>query len=186
MKRRRNNMLNSRNFSALPRSVPALLASGAGLVVMVMGLPAFAQSANQGDHDAEIAEIVVTAQKAGAESIQRTPIAMSAFSADDLSRSFTNNIKGLGDYAPNVNIGETNTNAMIYIRGIGTNNVFWSSDPDVTVQLDGIYLARPQVLFNDFLDVDRVQVFRAPQRTLYAPNAVCGPITILSQTPSHP
>src|SRR5258708_19221573 len=151
MKRRRNNMLNSRNLSELPGSVPALLASGAGLVVMVMGLPVFAQSANQGDHDAEITEIVVTAQKVGAESIQRTPIAMSAFSADDLSRTFTNNIKGLGDYAPNVNIGETNTNAMIYIRRIGTNNVFSSSDPDRTVQLDGIYLHPPSPLFTHFI-----------------------------------
>jgi iron complex outermembrane receptor protein len=177
-------MLNTRNLSELPGSVPALLASGAGLVVMVMGLPAFAQSANQGDHDAEITEIVVTAQKVGAESIQRTPIAMSAFSADDLSRTFTNNIKGLGDYAPNVNIGETNTNAMIYIRGIGTNNVFWSSDPDVTVQLDGIYLARPSVLFNDFVDVERVEVLRGPQGTLYGRNAIGGTINIISKTPS--
>src|SRR5580704_16111996 len=173
-------MLNSRNLSVLPRSVPALLASGAGLVVMVMGLPAFAQSASQATQGGDaIEEIIVTAQKTGAQSIQQTPLAMSAFSADDLS----SNIKDLSAYSPNVNIGETNTNAMIYIRGIGTNNVFWSSDPDVTVQLDGIYLARPEVLFNDFLDVDRVEVLRGPQGTLYGRNAVGGTINIISKAP---
>jgi iron complex outermembrane receptor protein len=178
-------MLNSRNLSVLPRSVPALLASGAGLVVMVMGLPAFAQSASQATQGGDaIEEIIVTAQKTGAQSIQQTPLAMSAFSADDLSRTLSNNIKDLSAYSPNVNIGETNTNAMIYIRGIGTNNVFWSSDPDVTVQLDGIYLARPEVLFNDFLDVDRVEVLRGPQGTLYGRNAVGGTINIISKKPS--
>jgi len=162
----------------------ALLAGCVGLAGSLTGPPAFAQSANPGDQDAALSEIVVTAQKVGAESIQRTPIAMSAFSADDLSKTLTNNIKGLAAYSPNVNIGETNTNAMIYIRGIGTNNVFWSSDPDVTVQLDGIYLARPSVLFNDFIDVDRVEVLRGPQGTLYGRNAIGGTINIISKTPS--
>lgn len=113
-------MLNSRNLSVLPRSVPALLASGAGLALMMMGLPALAQSASQATQGAgAIEEIVVTAQKTGEQSIQQTPLAISAFSADDLSRTLSNNIMDLGAYSPNVNIGETNTNAMIYIRGIG-------------------------------------------------------------------
>jgi iron complex outermembrane recepter protein len=179
-------MLNSRHLAVLPAGVPALFAGSVGLVGTVMGPPAFAQSADQATQDAgPIQEIVVTAEKTGAQSIQRTPISMSAFSSDDLSKTLSNNIMDLGAYSPNVNIGETNTNAMIYIRGIGTNNVFWSSDPDVTVQLDGIYLARPQILFNDFLDVERVEVLRGPQGTLYGRNAVAGTINIISKKPSN-
>src|SRR5579863_4671696 len=99
MNRRRNNMFNSRNFSVLPRSVPALMASGAGLVVIVMGLPAFAQSASQATQGNDpIEEIIVTAQKTGAQSIQQTPLAMSAFSADDMTRTLSNNIKDLSAY----------------------------------------------------------------------------------------
>jgi iron complex outermembrane receptor protein len=178
-------MLNSRNLSVLPGSVAALLASAAGLVVMVMGVPVFAQSASQATQGVDaIEEIVVTAQKTGAQSIQQTPLAISAFSAEDLRKTLSNNIMDLGVYSPNVNIGETNTNAMIYIRGIGTNNVFWASDPDVTVQLDGIYLARPSEFFNDFLDVARVEVLRGPQGTLYGRNAIGGTINIISKEPS--
>lgn len=180
-------MPNERAHPLTSSAVRAVLAGCMGLAGNLLGLPALAQSTNPADQDQgfKIQEIVVTAQKIGAQSIQKTPIAMSAFSADDLQRTLTNNIQELGSYSPNVNIGQTNANAMIYIRGVGSNNVFWASDPDVTVQLDGIYLARPGELFNDFLDVDRVEVLRGPQGTLYGRNAIGGTINIISKTPSN-
>jgi iron complex outermembrane receptor protein len=129
-------------------------------------------------------EIIVTAQKTGASAVQKTPLAISAFSGAGLDKSLTTNIKDLVAYAPGLSIGQITANAEIYIRGIGTNNVFTGSDPDVTLQIDGVYIARPAAAFGDFLDVERIEVLRGPQGTLYGRNSVGGTINIISKTPS--
>jgi len=151
----------------------------AGLAGGLLPEAARAQSADT----SQLEEVVVTAQKTGS-TVQKTPISMTALTSADLDKSLTQSIKDLGTSVPNVSIGQTTAYAMIYIRGIGTNNVGNGSDPDVTVQLDGIYLARPVELFNDFTDVERVEVLRGPQGTLYGRNAVGGTINIISKTPS--
>jgi len=86
---------------------------------------------------------------------------------------------------PNVVFGQNTASAEIYIRGIGSNNVFAGSDPDVTTQVDGVYIARPSGQMTDFLDVDRVEVLRGPQGTLYGRNAVGGTINVVSLRPSN-
>jgi iron complex outermembrane receptor protein len=73
---------------------------------------------------------------------------------------------------------------VIYIRGVGSNNVFSGSDPDVTVQSDGVYIARAFGQFADFVDIQRIEVLRGPQGTLYGRNAVGGTINIISRKPS--
>jgi iron complex outermembrane receptor protein len=73
---------------------------------------------------------------------------------------------------------------QIYIRGIGSSNVNNGSDPDVTTQLDGVYIARPFAQLMDFIDVDRIEVLRGPQGTLYGRNAVGGTFNIISRKPS--
>jgi iron complex outermembrane receptor protein len=159
--------------------------SFAALALAVAALPAsLAHAQPAGAGDAQVEEIVVTAQKTGATKLQQTPIAISAFSKLDLQNSLTVNIKDLAQYAPNLNISQETANAEIYIRGIGSNNVFAGSDPDVTLQIDGVYMARPSEAFGDFLDVDRIEVLRGPQGTLYGRNAVGGTINIISKTPS--
>jgi iron complex outermembrane receptor protein len=125
-------------------------------------------------------EIVVTAEKTGEKALQKTPIAVSAFSATDLRNSLTTNIKDLAESAPGLSIAQETANVEIYIRGVGSNNPFAGSDPDVTLQIDGVYMARPSEAFGDFLDVDRVEVLRGPQGTLYGRNAVGGTINIMS------
>ena len=135
--------------------------------------------------DAGLEEIVVTAQKTGATTLQKTPIAVSAFSTADLKASLATNIKDLVNYVPNVSIVQVQAvNASIYIRGVGTNNVFSGSDPDVTMQIDGVYIARSSDTLADFLDVDRIEVLRGPQGTLYGRNAVGGTVNIISKQPS--
>ena len=129
-------------------------------------------------------EIVVTATKTGETLAQRTPLSVSVFSGDRLAASGASNVKDLVALAPNLNVSQQNVNAQIYIRGIGSNNVFNGSDPDVTVQSDGVYIARAFAQFMDFIDVDRVEVLRGPQGTLYGRNAVGGTINIISRKPS--
>jgi iron complex outermembrane receptor protein len=135
--------------------------------------------------DSGLEEIVVTAQKTGTSTLQKTPLAVSAFSSSDLKTSLVTNIKDVVNYVPNVSIVQVQAvNASIYIRGVGTNNVFSGSDPDVTMQVDGVYIARSSDTLADFLDVDRIEVLRGPQGTLYGRNAVGGTVNIISKQPS--
>ncbi|QTH21301.1 TonB-dependent receptor [Rhizorhabdus wittichii] len=139
----------------------------------------------QGDAGGQaIQDIVVTATRTGATQLQRTPIAISAFSAEQLDASGIVNVKDLVSATPNLSVGQATASAQIYIRGIGSNNVFIGSDPDVTVQSDGVYIARAFGQFLDFVDVDRIEVLRGPQGTLYGRNAVGGTINIISRKPS--
>jgi iron complex outermembrane receptor protein len=130
-------------------------------------------------------EIVVTATKTGAESVQKTPVAISVLSGEQLGSQGLNNTHDLVQFVPNVTYGQNTASAEIYIRGIGSNNVSAGSDPDVSTQVDGVYIARPAGQMSDFLDVDRVEVLRGPQGTLYGRNAVGGTINVISRKPSN-
>jgi iron complex outermembrane receptor protein len=153
--------------------------------VASLALPtfAFAQAAPADDSTA-LEEVVVTATKTGETAVQRTPIAISAFSADALAASGISGVKNLDGYVPNLSISQSTTYAQIFIRGIGSTNVYGGSDPSVTVQVDGVYLGRPYAQFAEFLDVDRVEVLRGPQGTLYGRNATGGTINVVSKTPT--
>jgi iron complex outermembrane receptor protein len=129
-------------------------------------------------------DIVVTATKSGATRLQATPIAISAFGAEELHRSGTNDIKDLLQLTPAVAVSQNNVFAQLYIRGIGSNNVFNGSDPSSTVHVDGVYFSRPYSQFANFLDVERVEVLRGPQGTLYGRNSVGGTINVISRRPS--
>jgi iron complex outermembrane recepter protein len=179
-------------YRYLKRSLRSM-SSGAALIfcagLVSASFAAAPQPAGTADATAGAAdgleEIVVTAQRTGASALQKTPIAMSAFSSADLQASLTSNIQDLIDYVPNVELVVVQgVNASIYIRGVGTNNVYSGSDPNVTVQVDGVYMARSSDTLSDFLDVDRIEVLRGPQGTLYGRNAVGGTVNIISKQPS--
>jgi iron complex outermembrane receptor protein len=129
-------------------------------------------------------EVVVTANKLDTANLQKTPGAVTVFSADRLDASALNDIRDLVSSTPSLNVAQATASPEIYIRGIGSNNAFNGSDPDVTMQSDGVYIARPFAQLTDFLDIDRVEVLRGPQGTLYGRNAVGGTINVISRTPS--
>ncbi|MDB5364823.1 MAG: TonB-dependent receptor [Rhodospirillales bacterium] len=133
---------------------------------------------------AQLEEIEVTATKTGATLLQKTPIAVTAFTSAEIERSLINNVKDLVQFTPNLTVPQNNTFAQIYIRGIGSNNVFNGSDPSSTVHVDGVYQARPYAQFANFLDVERVEVLRGPQGTLYGRNSVGGTINVISRAPT--
>src|SRR5580693_2913567 len=143
----------------------------------------FAQQAADSD-SAGLEEIVVTATRTGAQPLQRTPLAVSAFSGLQIQDQQVANVKDLVQYTPNLEVAQSTASAEIFIRGIGSTNVFAGSDPDVTVQIDGVYVARPSSQFADLSDVARVEVLRGPQGTLYGRNAAGGTINVISQQPS--
>lgn len=130
-----------------------------------------------------IPEITVTATKMGETSLQDTPIAMSAFTQDYLEKTGVSDVRDLVFATPNLVIAQNGNSAQIYIRGVGSNNSFAGGESSSTVHLDGVYVARPGAVFFNFLDVDRIEVLRGPQGTLYGRNSVGGTINVISRKP---
>jgi iron complex outermembrane receptor protein len=153
-------------------------------VVVAAGYACGSTANAQQETSGALGEITVTATKVGAIAAQDTPVALTVLSGDDLSRSAMSDLRDIVSSTPSLTIGENSGLAQVYIRGIGTNQVFAGGDPSSTVHIDGVYHARPQGTFNNFLDVERIEVLRGPQGTLYGRNSVGGTINVVSRAPS--
>ncbi len=151
----------------------------------LFGGAALAQQSGTVSDSAKLEEVLVTASKTGENSIQKTPIAVTAISADSLENAHAGDVHDLAQLVPGLQVAQTDAFAQIFVRGVGSNNVFNGSDPSVTVHVDGVYYARPFMQFADFLDVERVEVLRGPQGTLYGRNSVGGTVNIISREPGN-
>jgi iron complex outermembrane receptor protein len=129
--------------------------------------------------------VVVTAAKTGEDDALTTPIAVSVLSGTELSRGAAQNIHDIAGSAPSLTFSQNTGFGQLTIRGIGTNVVFAGSDPSTAVYLDGVYLARPAMVLGDFLDVERIEVLRGPQGTLYGRNAVGGAMSVITKPPTN-
>ena len=142
-------------------------------------------AAQSGTNDDALDEVIVTAQRR-AESLQEVPIAISALSAEALEIRGIENPSDLQLSVPNLNLGQEAgngwTNVVATIRGVGTVNALL--DPGVPMHLDGHYMQTTAMLARDFFDVERVEVLRGPQGTLYGRNAIGGSINIISKRPT--
>ncbi len=132
---------------------------------------------------ATLEAITVTARKRE-ETLQDVPIAVTAFTEETLEKL---NIEDLGDLdsqVPNLTIyaarGSSST-VTAYIRGVGQSDPLWGVDPGVGIYLDDVYIARPQGALLDVFDVQRVEVLRGPQGTLYGKNTIGGAIKYISR-----
>ena len=157
--------------------------SSARIALLTTALSTTALSAVAQD-SAFIEEITVTAQKRE-ESVQSVPISIVAISAAQLERSAVTDILGIASRTPTLQYSQAGGEAQIYIRGVGSNLLAVGADPSVAIHLDGVYLGRPNMGLNQFLDVERVEVLRGPQGTLYGRNATGGSINIVSKLPSQ-
>ena len=128
--------------------------------------------------------IVVTASKTGERELQSTPLAVSVLSGEELRRSESRTVEDLAGQSPSLTFSQNTGFAQLTIRGIGTNAVFAGSDPSSAVYVDGVYLARPAMVLADFLDLERVEVLRGPQGTLYGRNAVGGALNVITKLPT--
>lgn len=155
----------------------------------VLAAPAFAQDQAQAEESTGgIAQIVVTAQKR-AENVQDVPIAISAFSADALQERAVGSVASLSNISPNVTLDAgtpfSGSSAVLsaFIRGIGANDFAFNIDPGVGVYLDGVYLARSVGANQDLPDVERIEVLKGPQGTLFGRNTIGGAISIVTHDP---
>ena len=146
----------------------------AGLAVMLMTATGQAQ----------LEEIVVTAQRRE-QTLQDTPLAVSAFTTVDLDRFGYNDIRDLRNQLPSVHFTEGFTGAITTtLRGIETTNTQALGDQVVAYHVDGIYTPRPTSFRAIQYDIERIEVLRGPQGTLYGRNATAGSINVLTQRPT--
>lgn len=130
----------------------------------------------------QMQEIVVTAQRRSA-SILKTPLAITAVTGDDLTKSGTDNALLLGNSVPNLQI-QRSVGLQISIRGVSNENSLQSGDPSAAFNVDGVYIARQQAQGNSFFDLERIEVLRGPQGTLYGRNATGGAINLIPNKPT--
>ena len=132
-----------------------------------------------------IEEIIVTAQRRE-ESIQRTPIAVTALSGADLDARTTFDLADVGEYVPNLDFSTATQSSRssfvssVFIRGIGQTDFIVTTDPAVGIYVDGVYYGRTTGGVVDMLDIGRVEVLRGPQGTLFGKNTIGGALNVVS------
>ena len=132
----------------------------------------------------EIEEIVVTAQKR-AESSQDIGLAVTVLDSDKLVNSDVNNIQDIQTLAPSLQVGESFGFAQVMLRGIGTDNPFAGGDPSVGMHFDGVITGQSSAQFGSLFDVERIEVLRGPQGTLYGRNTTGGSINVITNKPTE-
>ncbi|KKC25982.1 TonB-dependent receptor [Sphingomonas sp. SRS2] len=162
-----------------PLKTTVLLLCSAALTPLT---PALAQVAQPGESDAVLQDIVVTAQKR-ATNVQDTPLALTAVSGAELAARRVVDIETLAPSLPNVNFGKNVGFARIAIRGLGLDTTVAGQEGRVAYHLDGVYISRPTAALATFFDVERVEVVRGPQGTLYGRNATAGAVNVISSSP---
>jgi len=158
----------------------------AGAAVAAISTAAQAQDVAQNEA-ATVEDIIVTARRTE-ESAQRTPLALTAFSGETLSRIGAQQVTDIQGAVPNLNLvqGRGSSNATnIYIRGVGQPDALQTFDPAVGVYVDDVYFSRIRGTQFDLLDLERVEVLRGPQGTLYGKNTIGGALKLVSRRPGQ-
>jgi iron complex outermembrane receptor protein len=154
-------------FAASMLAVPAVLAQDAPVATSAGGLE----------------EVTVTARRRE-ENLQDVPIAVSAFSAERIEATGAPDITWLQQTTPNLTLQVargTNSTLISFIRGIGQQDPLWGFEPGVGLYVDDVYIARPQGAVLDIYDIERLEVLRGPQGTLYGRNTIGGAIKYVTR-----
>jgi iron complex outermembrane receptor protein len=135
--------------------------------------------------DRAIEQIVVTAEKRN-ESLQDLSQAVTALTAKDLDNKYISSFVDLSAIAPGVTVAKNEGfKTIISIRGVGNEaNQNATANPSVSYHMDGIYIASPYALQTDFIDIERIEILRGPQGTLFGQNSTGGAINVISAKPN--
>lgn len=160
------------------KAMQAILGVLGGLLV-----PATAALAQQ---PPQIEEIIVTAQKR-AQSLQEVPVAVSAFSGKALQDHHVSDVTDLNQLAPSLQVktDDNAANPKIFIRGVGLNDFNPNTASAVGLYTDGVYIGSPLAQMAQFFDIDRLEVLRGPQGTLYGRNTTGGAINVITRKPTQ-
>lgn len=161
---------------------PADPAPGAEVPTEEGTLPADVRTQDE-PAEATAGDIVVTARRR-AEVLQDVPVAVTAYSGEQLERQGALDITDVGDTTPNVTLETsrgTNTTLTAFIRGVGQQDPVAGFEQGVGIYLDDVYLNRPQGTLLDIYDVERIEVLRGPQGTLYGRNTIGGAVKYVTR-----
>ena len=160
---------------------PNALTCAVGVLVYSITTAALAQTA--APETGRLADVTVTAQKV-AQPSSKTALSLTAVTGEDLRTAGATTAVGLTNLIPNVQIAAgTAGSTDISIRGIGSTNTTEVGDPATAFHIDGVYLGRPQSAGATFYDLERVEVLRGPQGTLYGRNATAGAVNLITNKP---
>ena len=149
---------------------------------LLTALPALAQTAST--DDGKLQTVTITATKR-IQPLQSTPIAISVISGAGLEEANLNNLEAISAQVPAVNFrtNASNKDAALFIRGVGTISTSPGVEPTVSTVLDGVVTARPGQATLDLVEIDRIEILRGPQGTLFGKNASAGVINIVTRAP---
>lgn len=167
------------------KRILTILMATAAIQVPVLAQTAAKGAQESGSSGVGLADIVVTAQKRE-ESLQDTPISISALDAGALETKRIVSLSDLGSAVPNMQVSphpNTGTTLRVTIRGIGEPAATQTRDNPVAIYVDGVYVAKGQGLANELAELERIEVLRGPQGTLYGRNATAGAINFISKAP---
>ncbi len=151
-------------------------------VLAAAAMPALAQT---GDNQEGRDVVVVTAQKRD-QDIQEVPVAVTALTGEALQDAHVSTVMDLNALAPSLQVktDDNAANPKIFIRGIGLNDFNPNTASAVAIYSDGVYIGSPLAQMGQFFDLERVEVLRGPQGTLYGRNTTGGAINLISRKPS--
>ncbi len=153
------------------------------IALTVTSFPAFAQEAS--DDSSDSVEIIVTAQKRE-ENLQEIPLAVSVIGGEQIANNGGITLENAQYLVPSLNFRKSGTslNQALFLRGVGTINFSIAAEPSVAAVLDGVVLSRAGEGFTDLFDVERIEVLRGPQGTLFGKNASAGVVSIVTKRPT--
>jgi iron complex outermembrane receptor protein len=186
------------------RWINRILVVAAIAVLLVLAVPALAQEAEEAPDEGQMTEeekaieealkrqpfageITVTSRRRE-EALQEIPLAVSVVAGDQLEDVAASSIRELEGYVPNLSIYQgrnQSTTLTAFIRGVGQADPLWGVDPGVGLYIDDVYIARAQGALLDVYDVERVEVLRGPQGTLYGKNTIGGAIKYVTKPLSN-
>lgn len=178
------------------RSTTKIVVMGVGLAISSQQLwaqvpPATSPSSAPAAAGQEsLEEVTVTARRVS-ESLQRTPVAVTAIGGEALAARGSNDVSDIQQIAPNITFNSTASNsgssnaAVVFIRGIGQSDFYPQVDPGVGIYLDGVYISRSTGAVLDTIDLGQIEVLRGPQGTLFGKNTIGGAINITSRRPAQ-
>jgi iron complex outermembrane recepter protein len=160
-----------------------LSAASATLLAGVLAAgPALAAPASAPD---TVADVIVTAQKRS-ENLQKVPLAVSVASQETLRDNAIGNAESLDEVVPSLTFkkGTANVNSTLSIRGIGTQSFSSGAEPSVSTVVDGVVFGRSGMAFQEFTNLDHIEVLRGPQGTLFGKNSSAGAVNIVTKGPT--
>ena len=158
--------------------------AAAAALLVTLGTSAFAQATTEAK-PAEGAEVIVVTAQKRVQNVQEVAAAVSVIGGEAIDRAGGYNIESVQAQIPTLNFrkGGTNLNSSLFLRGVGTINFSIAAEPSVAVVLDGVVLARAGEAFGDLSDIQRIEVLRGPQGTLFGKNSSAGVVNIVSRSP---